>query len=92
MSSVKETILIQKGFEDICKEVKQERMRQLGLWGSEVNQHYGLSDTEYNRLKFLVLSEEVGEVAKELLEGCQGLRAELIQVAAVAMAWLELID
>jgi|SRR6185503_19744704 len=50
--------------------------------------------------RFLVLGEEVGEVANAVLEtgsGEQGvtdaeLRAELVQVAAVAIAWVEAID
>ena len=45
-----------------------------------------LSDTR----KFLVLAEEVGEVAKALLGGDhRDVRDELVQVAAVAVAWLE---
>lgn len=42
-------------------------------------------------LKLAILTEEVGEVAKALLDGepLENLRAELVQVAAVAVAWLE---
>lgn len=45
----------------------------------------------------LILMEEVGEVAKEVLCGgrpqrAYELRQELIQVAAVAVAWIEDID
>lgn len=54
-------------------------------------------------MRFTVLGEEVGEVAKAMLEagytaggldpvGDRDLRAELVQVAAVAMAWIEAID
>lgn len=58
-------------------------------------------------MRYLVLGEEVGEVARALLErgfvpkhlvgeidaiGDPDLRAELIQVAAVAVAWVEAID
>lgn len=41
-----------------------------------------------------VLTEEVGEVARALLdcESPERLRAELVQVAAVAVAWAEAID
>lgn len=41
-----------------------------------------------------ILAEEVGEAAKDVIEGATHgkLRAELIQVAAVAVAWAEAID
>lgn len=41
-----------------------------------------------------VLVEEVGEVARAMLEGADAghLRAELLQVAAVALTWVEAID
>jgi len=50
--------------------------------------------------RFLVLGEEVGEVANAVLEASYGadgagdrhLREELIQVAAVAVAWIEALD
>ena len=50
--------------------------------------------------RYLVLGEEVGEVANASLEagyepdriGDWDLRAELVQVAAVAVAWIEAID
>lgn len=50
--------------------------------------------------RFTVLGEEFGEVARSLLEtgygGPEGgdahLRSELVQVAAVAVAWIEAID
>ncbi len=41
----------------------------------------------------LVLGEEFGEVCRAVLEGDEAnLREELIQVAAVAVAWVEAID
>lgn len=43
-------------------------------------------------VRTLVLGEEFGEVCKAVLEGDRGLRAELVQVAAVAVAWVEKID
>jgi hypothetical protein len=45
-------------------------------------------------MRYLVLGEEFGEVARAMLEddGDEHLRAELIQVAAVAVAWAEAID
>jgi hypothetical protein len=38
--------------------------------------------------------EEVGELSKEILEGKSSLKAanELVQVAAVTIAWLEAIE
>lgn len=39
-----------------------------------------------------ILGEEVGEVSKAILENDPNLRNELIQVAAVAMQWVECID
>lgn len=38
-----------------------------------------------------ILGEEVGEVSKAILEE-EGLREELVQVAAVALQWIENID
>jgi NTP pyrophosphatase (non-canonical NTP hydrolase) len=46
-------------------------------------------------LRLAVLTEEVGEVAKELLESDGNkvnLRTELIQVAAVAIRWIEYLE
>lgn len=41
-------------------------------------------------VKLAVLTEEVGEVARALLErDPEGLKVELTQVAAVAVAWME---
>jgi hypothetical protein len=53
--------------------------------------------------RFAILGEEVGEVARAILEagysqdgldpvGDRDLRAEIVQVAAVAVAWVEAID
>jgi hypothetical protein len=41
--------------------------------------------------RLAVLVEEVGEVARALNDGV-GLRDELVQVAAVAVAWIEGLD
>lgn len=51
-----------------------------------------------NPEKLVVLAEEFGEVSKEVCEQLNGkydpfnLRAELIQVAAVCVAWIEALD
>ena len=45
-------------------------------------------------VQLAVLHAESGEVARALTkkEGAESLKAELVQVAAVAVAWLEAID
>jgi NTP pyrophosphatase (non-canonical NTP hydrolase) len=61
----------------------QDALAAAGRWGGE--SVATISDDR--RLRVLV--EEVGEVARALEEGDSQLRAELVQVAAVAVAWLE---
>lgn len=68
-------------FEVARERKRQEVLRDAGTIGSV--------DTDGQRLAVLV--EEVGEVARAMNDG-KGLREELIQVAAVAVAWLEAID
>ena len=67
-----------------------ERDKQDAKWGANRKLH----PLEWN----VILGEEVGEVARAILEGgldCEDvehrmrLREELVQVAAVAVAWLE---
>lgn len=70
----------------IFNAVEAERERQDKKWGGyerDVRSHtYGV-----------VLGEEFGEVCQATLEqDTLGLRDELIQVAAVAVAWVEMID
>lgn len=68
-----------------------ERVRQDQKWGEQ----------NHPPIEWLaILSEEVGELAKEVNEqhwrerpdSLMKLRAELVQVAAVAVAWLECLD
>lgn len=60
----------------------QERQRQVEMWGKP----QWKSDLQWHS----VLVEEVGEVARALNEGLEpNLEEELIQVATVAIAWLE---
>jgi hypothetical protein len=62
--------------------VLDERDRQDSKWGSQRH----LSDREW----LTILVEEVGEAAKDILdEKPDGLKTEVMQVAAVALAWLE---
>lgn len=72
--------------------VESERRRQAELWAGPHD--WGAGDCSSPLVaapvKLAVLVEEVGEVAKALLEHDDGdLRDELVQVAAVAVAWLE---
>ena len=70
--------------------VNAERDQQAIKWGDR--HAWGQGDCSSldvdDRTKLAVLTEEVGEVARALLDGTD-LRAELVQVAAVAVAWLE---
>jgi NTP pyrophosphatase (non-canonical NTP hydrolase) len=69
---------------DPLQRVLEERARQDAKWGEQ----------NHSDLRWLpILSEEVGEVAKYINEETPGLvEAELVHVAAVAMAWLECIE
>lgn len=73
--------------------IRTERGRQQTKWA---DQHtWGKGDCSSLAVaplvKLAVLLEEVGEVARAILEhdGPDRVRAELVQVAAVAIAWLE---
>jgi len=71
----------------ILKDIVAERIRQDEKWGDQV------ANTDY--LWATILLEEVGEAAKEVLEtGAMNgkLRYELIQCAAVCVAWIEALD
>lgn len=62
--------------------IRAERLRQDGRWGANRN----LDDLEW----LAILTEEVGELAKALLEQHLAQAAEeLVQVGAVVVAWLE---
>lgn len=93
ISSLSTNISTEELFNGLCREVWLERLRQYTLWGTEQTQMYGQAEGAYHRLKSIVLMEEVGEVAHAVLEyDMKNLREELIQVAAVAMAWLETLE
>lgn len=74
---------------DVLDEVFEERLKQLTKWGE---QNHRVGDW------ILILSEEFGEAAKEANEirfrkaDPSNYRAELIQVAAVAVAAIEALD
>lgn len=75
----------------VCAAVHAERERQTEKWGDQ----WGAGNTP-PETKFLILTEEFGEIAKEVLESggkeTPHLATELVQLAAVAVAWLESID
>lgn len=77
--------------ERIWAAILTERSRQSAKWDREHDWGYGdcSSDMVDPAVKAAVLAEECGEVARAALDGSTGLRDELVQVAAVAVAWLE---
>lgn len=78
-------MLIKTNQEWIMEEVYLERRRQDSKWGA----NRPISTTPY----LAILMEEIGEAATDTFAGTlDTLRAELIQVAAVAIAWIEAID
>lgn len=71
--------------------ILEERKRQAEKWNK--NHSWGFGDCSNDGVeaitKSAVLSEECGEVAKAVLEkNGQELKKELVQVAAVCVAWL----
>lgn len=69
--------------EKIFELIRAERARQDIKWGANRK----LAST----LWLTILVEEIGEVARAILER-QGLKDELVQVAAVAVCWLEELE
>ena len=73
--------------------IDAERARQAEKWAAPHSwgQGDGSSPGVAPIVKVAVLSEECGEVARAVLDNAyiMDLRAELVQVAAVAVAWLE---
>ena len=67
-----------------------ERLRQDIKWGPSATRGQAMT------VRQTVLTEEVGEVAKAILhgpiDGWAPLREELIQVAAVAVSMVEMVD
>ena len=77
--------------DDIWAAILAERARQAAKWDGEHDWGIGdcSSDLVSAAVKAAVLAEECGEVAREALDGTTGLATELVQVAAVCVAWLE---
>lgn len=82
--------------DNVLDEVSEEAARARGKFGDQ----FGLSEPEW----LAVLTEEVGEAAKDVTQRnvppvdilvgptVEQLRAELVQVAAVAARWIRAID
>lgn len=69
---------------NVYENIKSERLYQDNRWGVR---------NQENEKWLSILVEEIGEVAQAMLEGENlKVREELIQVAAVAVAWLECIE
>ena len=71
--------------------IDAERLLQAEKWSG--SGRWGTGDCSSAQVspivKVAVLTEECGEVARAVLDDSDGLTAELVQVAAVAVAWLE---
>lgn len=84
----------------ICDEILDERARQERLKAEGKFTHTAADPELLDGYRLTALVEEVGEAAEAVLErnGFIGkpkgtdLRKELIQVAAVAVAWIEALD
>lgn len=77
---------------DIYAAIDAERERQADKWGGAHDWGHGdcSSPAVDDSTKVMVLAEECGEAARAVLDtDIDQLRTELIQVAAVAVAWLE---
>lgn len=77
-----------EGVAKILASIIAERHRQDELWSERSIAHGGFSDAEM----LTVLVEEIGEIAQALQEPGSNLRTELIQSAAVIVAWMEAVD
>lgn len=72
----------EEGYVDPLQEVMAERARQDKKWGEQDHPDaYWLG----------ILMEEVGEMAHDMIEG-GSVKKELVQVCAVALAWLECLE
>ena len=77
--------------DEIWAAILAERGRQAVKWNREHDHGYGdcSSDLVSQPVKAAVLAEECGEVARAVLDGTVDLKEELVQVAAVTVAWME---
>ena len=65
----------------VLEDILAEREFQDSKWGDQVMNPHALWN--------VIATEEVGEVAREIYENGDGLYHEIIQCAAVYMAWAE---
>jgi hypothetical protein len=78
------------GIQLILEDLLKERWRQ--------DRKHGAARVLNPTARLAILAEEFGEVAKEVMERVDGngdaarLRAELVQTAACAVAWIEQLD
>lgn len=82
---------------NIYADISKERVRQELLKAQGKFAHTAADPEVPNTDTLAVLVEEVGEVARALNDDAEGtnfshLREELVQVAAVAVAWIEKLD
>lgn len=86
---LRDGILTDIAYERDRQEDIGRRKREQGIgWTSCADPYMAGGDDR----RSVVLGEEFGEVCKAVLEHTPNLRDELIQVAAVAVAWAEAID
>ena len=76
--------------DEIIKTVQEERESQNHRWGT-VEERVGHST---DMVCLTLLTEEVGEVARAINDGepVHRMKQELVQVAAVAVMWLEALE
>ncbi len=67
---------------------------RIKAWEKHGHEDYDMESVGWQHyLRLPVLVEEVGEVGKAIIEeGPEELRKELVQVAAMAAAWIDAID
>ncbi len=74
--------------EEVYEAIRAERARQDSKFKTQAGEW---KSTAHRKLT--VLMEEVGEIARAILEGdTENLRTEIVQVAAVSVKWLESFD
>lgn len=75
----------------VLDQVDAERVRQEELYADGLLRWIASRPDCPNELRLAALVEEVGEVARAYHDGGD-VRTELVQVAAVAVAWVEGLD
>lgn len=74
----------------IENDIQNERIRQINLWGIESHLLHKLGLKSYLDRKIVILTEELGELCKEINDNKLNMAyVEAIQVAAVAKAICE---